>query len=137
MTLDTTLSTSGQTLNANFGRSTPGFSSSFGQTQVLKGDKGDPGKDGVDGKDGADGKSAYQIAVDNGFEGTEEEWLASLQGDDYIITEEDMQVIAAQAASDIAYVQADEPPATAPENSLWVDTDEEADYILRAEGVSF
>ncbi|CEI81308.1 Collagen triple helix repeat (20 copies) [Oceanobacillus oncorhynchi] len=29
---------------------------------------------------GVDGKSAYEIAVDNGFEGTEEEWLASLKG---------------------------------------------------------
>jgi hypothetical protein len=28
------------------------------------------------------GKSAYAIAVDNGFEGTEAEWLASLVGDD-------------------------------------------------------
>lgn len=26
------------------------------------------------------GKSAYEIAVDNGFEGTEEEWLESLNG---------------------------------------------------------
>lgn len=26
------------------------------------------------------GKSAYEIAVDNGFEGTEEEWLQSLIG---------------------------------------------------------
>lgn len=32
-----------------------------------KGDKGDPGK------------SAYQIALDNGFEGTEKQWLESLQ----------------------------------------------------------
>jgi hypothetical protein len=31
---------------------------------------------------GKDGKSAYEIAVKNGFEGTEEEWLASLQGKD-------------------------------------------------------
>lgn len=31
---------------------------------------------------GADGKSAYEIAVENGFEGTEEEWLASLKGED-------------------------------------------------------
>lgn len=30
---------------------------------------------------GADGKSAYEIAVDNGFIGTEVEWLASLQGE--------------------------------------------------------
>lgn len=28
------------------------------------------------------GKSAYAIAVDNGFVGTEAEWLASLQGED-------------------------------------------------------
>jgi hypothetical protein len=26
------------------------------------------------------GKSAYDLAVDNGFEGTEQEWLASLKG---------------------------------------------------------
>lgn len=30
---------------------------------------------------GKDGKSAYQIAVDNGFVGTEQEWLASLKGE--------------------------------------------------------
>lgn len=30
---------------------------------------------------GSDGKSAYEIAVDNGFEGTEEDWLESLKGD--------------------------------------------------------
>ena len=29
---------------------------------------------------GSNGKSAYEIAVDNGFEGTETEWLASLAG---------------------------------------------------------
>lgn len=34
-----------------------------------------------DGKDGVDGKSAYQIAVDNGYPGTEQAWLASLKGD--------------------------------------------------------
>lgn len=30
---------------------------------------------------GVDGKSAYQIALDNGFIGTEEEWLESLRGE--------------------------------------------------------
>lgn len=29
---------------------------------------------------GADGKSAYQIAVENGFDGTETEWLENLKG---------------------------------------------------------
>ena len=33
---------------------------------------------------GADGKSAYEIAVEHGYVGTEEEWLASLHGKDGI-----------------------------------------------------
>ena len=33
------------------------------------------------GGSGTSGKSAYDIAVENGFEGTEEEWLASLHGE--------------------------------------------------------
>ena len=36
---------------------------------------------GGNGKPGKDGKSAYEIAVENGFKGTEEEWLASLKGE--------------------------------------------------------
>lgn len=36
----------------------------------------------VEGVAGDDGKSAYEIAVDNGFSGTEAEWLASLKGQD-------------------------------------------------------
>ena len=39
---------------------------------------GTPGKNGVDGKDG---KSAYQIAVAQGFAGSEAAWLASLKGE--------------------------------------------------------
>ena len=35
---------------------------------------------GQPGKDGENGKSAYELAVDNGYTGTEEEWLASLVG---------------------------------------------------------
>ena len=47
---------------------------------------------------GSAGKSAYEIAVDNGFTGTEAQWLASLvgpQGDDYILTAQDKADIAA------------------------------------------
>lgn len=40
------------------------------------GDKGDPGQNGTD------GKSAYEIAVDNGFIGSEGDWLESLDGED-------------------------------------------------------
>lgn len=35
---------------------------------------------GGSGGTGTPGKSAYEIAVENGFEGTEQEWLASLIG---------------------------------------------------------
>lgn len=52
-----------------------------------EGPPGPPGADGapgadsnVPGPDGADGKSAYEIAVENGFVGTEQEWLDSLVG---------------------------------------------------------
>lgn len=54
--------------------------------QGPKGDKGDTGETGeqgpagADGQDGSDGKSAYEIAVEHGYSGTEEEWLASLVG---------------------------------------------------------
>ena len=36
----------------------------------------------TNGGQGADGKSAYEIAVENGFVGTEQEWLDSLQGEE-------------------------------------------------------
>lgn len=55
---------------------------------------------GTPGAPGADGKSAYELAVENGFNGTVEEWLDSLKGEpgtgsgidlsDYV-TEEDLQ----------------------------------------------
>ena len=38
------------------------------------------------------GRSAYEVAVDNGFEGSEEEWLNSLHG--YLLTEQDKADIA-------------------------------------------
>ena len=40
------------------------------------------GADGLPGRDGIDGKSAYIIAVEHGFSGTENEWLQSLKGAD-------------------------------------------------------
>lgn len=61
---------------------------------IPAGPSGKPGKDGSDGKqgpagqpgqpgkDGKDGQSAYQIAVTNGFSGSETDWLASLKGHD-------------------------------------------------------
>lgn len=41
-----------------------------------QGEKGDPGENG---SDGAPGKSAYEVALDNGYQGSETEWLNSLK----------------------------------------------------------
>ena len=52
--------------------------------QGVKGDKGDTGEKGADGTngiDGADGKSAYEVAVLNGYIGIQSEWLLSLKGE--------------------------------------------------------
>lgn len=50
----------------------------------------------------AQAKNAYQIAVENGFVGTEAQWLESLKGQDYVLTEEDKHEIAQTAIADIA-----------------------------------
>ncbi len=69
------------------------------ETEWLKSLRGTDGKDGLPGKDGengvdgnngtdgingSDGKSAYIIAVEHGFTGTEDDWLQSLKGADGI-----------------------------------------------------
>lgn len=57
---------------------------------ALKGEKGDPFTYNdftpeqllaLKGENGIDGKSAYQLAVEKGFVGTEAEWVASLKGE--------------------------------------------------------
>lgn len=48
--------------------------------------RGIDGIDGVDGDQGVDGLSAYEVAVNNGFTGTEQEWLDSLHGTDGVGT---------------------------------------------------
>ena len=40
---------------------------------------GPDGPVGPEGPQGPEGKSAYEVAVENGFTGTEEDWLASLK----------------------------------------------------------
>lgn len=62
---------------------------------------------GQDGKDGTDGKSAYQIAVDNGFQGTEEEWIASLKGSDGKDGEDGENYDDTEIKKDISDVQED------------------------------
>ena len=51
------------------------------QKASLKGEPGEPGEPGRDGVDGKDGLSAYQVAKEYGYKGTEREWLESLKMD--------------------------------------------------------
>ena len=57
-----------------------------------KGDKGDPGPQGVSGV-GTPGKSAYEIAIENGFAGTEAEWLNFLKAEIQSVTNAEIQQI--------------------------------------------
>ena len=41
----------------------------------------------IRGELGPPGKSAYQVALDNGFVGTEQDWLDSLENTQWIITD--------------------------------------------------
>ena len=47
-----------------------------------RGERGADGADGAKGERGENGKSAYEIAVANGFVGNEAQWLESLKGRD-------------------------------------------------------
>ena len=40
---------------------------------------GPEGPQGIQGIQGPEGKSAYEVAIENGYEGTEDEWLNSLK----------------------------------------------------------
>ena len=55
---------------------------------------GADGKDGTNGTDGIDGKSAYEVALDNGFVGTEAEWLESLKSTAVATEVEDIYQVA-------------------------------------------
>ena len=57
------------------------------------GKDGADGEDGVDGANGANGKSAYELAVEQGFEGDEDEWLESLNGTDGVDSDYTLPVI--------------------------------------------
>lgn len=49
----------------------------------AQGIQGEKGEQGIQGEQGNEGKSAYDIAVKNGYAGTEEEWINSLRGYSY------------------------------------------------------
>lgn len=74
---------SGAVLNADYTLTLTFSDGTSYTTPSIRGKQGEPGKDGdpgKDGKDGVDGKSAYQTAVDGGFDGTEAEFEEYLSG---------------------------------------------------------
>lgn len=85
---------------------------------IIKGDKGD------------DGDSAYQVAVNNGFVGTEAEWLESLKGEDGKDGKDgtDAEVTAENITTALGYTPADDadidaingliPAQASPQNQL-------------------
>lgn len=50
---------------------------------IKKSLKGQGAIKGEKGEKGDNGKSAYEVAVENGFTGTKAEWLASLKGNGF------------------------------------------------------
>lgn len=56
-----------------------GSTTNAGNVRGPQGDVGPQGPQGVDGFVGSDGASAYEVAVENGFVGTEEQWLEYLR----------------------------------------------------------
>lgn len=64
MKVDVKFAENAECFGVKFDESAEGFNVGFGDIKTLR------------------GKSAYEIAVENGFEGTEEEWLKSLHGED-------------------------------------------------------
>ncbi|MFK8281644.1 glycoside hydrolase family protein [Capnocytophaga cynodegmi] len=77
--------------------------------EELKGDKGDTGERGQRGErglqgeqgiQGADGKSAYQLWIDSGNQGTEQDFLNSLKGEGFT-EEEKQQLIKKGATKDV------------------------------------
>ena len=64
MKVDVKFAENAKRFGVNLSESAEGFNVGFGDIKTLR------------------GKSAYEIAVENGFEGTEAEWLVSLHGKD-------------------------------------------------------
>lgn len=75
--VDNTVGTPSVTVTKSGTNESPSFNLAFSN---LKGETGSQGEQGVQ---GTQGLSAYEVAVQNGFSGTESEWLESLKGEEY------------------------------------------------------
>lgn len=91
-----TFESSDADFNAGLGGREEFFTPSFGSTTEIQ-------IPGPPGPPGDKGDSAYEVAVKNGFKGTEEEWLASLKGKD-----SDESITAEGIETALGYKPADE-----------------------------
>lgn len=98
--------------------------------QVIKGKLSLPERYvGPEGPQGPEGKSAYQTALDNGFVGTEEEWLLSLVGPQGPQGEDGEQGLPGEkgdqgpAGESGVYVGTEEP--TDPDQIVWINPEGE------------
>ncbi len=66
---------------------------------------GAAGSDGLPGLPGDPGDSAYNVAVTNGYVGTEAEWLASLKGNSLLIEVTDFATLAANVPAGMSIVK--------------------------------
>lgn len=91
--------------------------------QVTYGEVVVRGEDGADGKDGA---SAYEVAVENGFEGQEQEWLESLKGDKLykhrVLLQQFEQSAKVFEGVLVKYNRSNEPITTVDENEILYET---------------
>jgi hypothetical protein len=104
----------------------------------LRGSDGTPGQAGEPGRDGAPGKSAYDVALENGYVGTAAQWLASLQaalaphssshavGGADAITPQSIGAANSEHDHDAAYQRratvADDAPTDPEDGDEWLDT---------------
>ena len=108
-----------------------------------------PGADGAPGVDGKPGLSAYEIAVANGFVGTEQEWLDSLVGDDgapgpSAVSADPGNAAVISANDGLIYVPTARknvytgltPPADAMADDLWINTETFGVYVYYDDGSS-
>ena len=89
---DVTLDEASHEITVSF---SDGTSQMIGVIPTAKGEKGDPGNNG---------KSAYEIAVQNGYSGTETEWLETLKGTNIDMTEYYTKSETDEAIGDISSV---------------------------------
>jgi len=79
------------------------------------------------------GKSAYEVAVASGFDGTEEEWLASLKA---VLTAEDLKKIADDVANKLATEARAKIADVVILASKWVGTTSPYSQVVAVEGAT-